>query len=251
MKMKSLAAVVLALASFPAVADEVTVAVAANFTDATRQIVPAFEKATGHTAKVSYGSTGKLYVQIENGAPFDIFLAADSKRPIRLEADMRTVPGSRFTYARGKLMLWSPEATRVDSQGVVLNVGGFERLAIANPKTAPYGLAAQQVLEALDLWKPMQPRLVRGDSIAQAFQFVATGNAPLGFVAKSQVMALPEKQRGSSWDIGQELYQPIEQQAVLLQRGADNKAARAFIEFLKGDAAREIIERFGYGVEER
>lgn len=224
-------------------------AVAANFTDAARVIVSRFEAATGHSVKVSFGSTGKLYAQIANGAPFDIFLAADSARPARLESEGLAITGSRSTYASGRLVLWSPDENVADRRGDVLRSGDFRKLALANPRTAPYGLAARQVLEKLNLWEELRTKVVRGDSIAQTFQFVATRNAQLGFVAKSQVMALPGAERGSYWEIGSEFYRPIIQQSVLLQRGQNSAAARAFMEYLKGNEAREIIGSFGYGLE--
>jgi molybdate transport system substrate-binding protein len=229
-------------------ADEVSVAVAANFTDAGRQLAPLFEQATGHRLKISYGSTGKLYAQIENGAPFEVFLAADSARPLKAEEAGLAVPGSRFVYARGRLALWSTKADLFDGGEAYLQQAGFTHLAIANPKTAPYGLAAQQVLEHLGIWSTLQSRLVRGDSIAQTFQFVATGNAEAGFVAYSQVKAW-SGEAGSVWLIPQDYYVPIEQAAVLLQKGAANPAAQAFLDFLKSDAAREVIEGYGYGVD--
>lgn len=228
-------------------AEQVSVAVAANFTDATRDIIPLFEKATGHTVKVSFGSTGKLYAQIEHGAPFEVFLAADSKRPMKAESAGLAVAGSRFTYAMGKLALWSPKAGAFSDAEAFLKKGEFKRVAIANPKTAPYGQAAQQVMEHLGLWKALQPKLVRGDSIAQTFQFSATGNVEVGFVALSQITAWKES-KGTNWEIPQSYYAPIEQQAVLLKKGADNKAAMAFVEFLKGDEARKVISGYGYGV---
>jgi molybdate transport system substrate-binding protein len=229
-------------------AGELSVAVAANFTDATRDIVPLFEKATGHSVKVSFGSTGKLYAQIEHGAPFEVFLAADSKRPKRTESRGLAVPGSRFTYAMGKLALWSPQADAFSDAEAYLKRGSFRRAAIANPKTAPYGLAAKQVMEYLDVWNTLKPKLVRGDSIAQTFQFTATGNAEVGFVALSQVTAW-NKSEGTMWAIPQAYYAPIEQQAVLLKRGSDNPAAKAFLDFLKSDEARAVITGYGYGVE--
>jgi len=244
-----IAGALLALGVSTAQAEQVTVAVAANFTDTTKAIVPKFEQATGHTARVSYGSTGKLYAQIENGAPFDVFLAADVRRPNLLEKKGTAVEGTRFTYARGRLVLWTP-GDKLNGEGdAVLENGDFGKLAMANPKTAPYGLAAKQVMERLGLFGTLGSKLVRGDSIAQAFQFVATENADLGFVALSQVRALPPAQRGSSWTIPAKLYAPIEQQAVLLEHGADNPAAAAWLDFLQSDSAREIIEGFGYGVE--
>jgi len=229
-------------------ADEVSVAVAANFTDATRDIVPLFERTTGHKVKVSFGSTGKLFSQIEHGAPFEVFLAADSKRPKKAEEDDLAVAGTRFTYAMGKLALWSPKSDVFSDAEAYLKAATFNRVAIANPKTAPYGLAAQQVMAHLGLWKGLQAKLVRGDSIAQTFQFVATGNAEAGFVALSQVKAWKER-KGSVWAVPQDYYSPIEQQAVLLKKGSDKPAARAFLEFLKGAEARAVITGYGYGVE--
>lgn len=229
-------------------ADEVVVAVAANFTDATRDIVPLFEKATGHTAKVSYGSTGKLYAQIENGAPFEVFLAADTARPEKAEAEGLAVPGSRFTYAQGKLVLWSAKpGTFEDGERYVSSVA-FPRAAMANPKTAPYGLAAQQVMEHMGVWQEAKGKMVRGDSIAQTFQFTATSNAEAGFVAYSQVKAW-DGAKGSLWVIPADYYAPISQQAVLLRKGEENPAADAFLTFLRGPEARAVIEGYGYGIE--
>lgn len=226
-------------------AADVRIAVAANFTDTARELVAAFSEATGLEAVASYGSTGKLYAQIEHGAPFDVFLAADSHRPELLEENGQGVAGSRFTYARGKLALWSPEPGTFDDPKAWLESGDFARLAIANPKTAPYGSAAQEVLSGLGLWEALQGRLVRGDSIAQTFQFVATRNAKGGFVALSQVRAWNEK-NGSLWLIPQSYYSPLNQQAILLSRSGNKEAARRWLEFLQGRAARGIIERSGY-----
>ncbi len=238
----------LLLACAAAQAGEVSVAVAANFTDATRDIIPLFEQATGHTVKVSFGSTGKLYAQIANGAPFEVFLAADSARPQRAVAEGLASAESRFTYARGRLALWSAEADSFSDGEAYLREGAFARLAIANPRTAPYGLAARQVLERLGVWGRLQGKLVRGDSIAQTFQFTATGNVQAGLVALSQAHAW-KGGKGSVWVIPEDYYAPIEQQAVLLGRGADNPAARAFLDFLRGDEAREVIAGYGYGVQ--
>jgi molybdate transport system substrate-binding protein len=229
-------------------AAEVNVAVAANFTAATRQLVPLFEKASGHTVKVSFGSTGKLYAQIENGAPFEVFLAADTKRPIKAEKEGLALPGKRFVYAKGRLVLWSAKPGLFQDGVAYLKHGDFDHLALANPKTAPYGLAAQQVMQHLGLWPVLQAKLVQGESIAQTFQFVATANAQAGFVAYAQVKAWKGKS-GSIWNIPMTYYQPIEQSVVLLKKGASNPAASAFFDFLKSDVARKVIERFGYGVE--
>lgn len=225
-------------------AAEVRVAVASNFTAVMKQIAAGFEAATGHGLVISYGSTGKIYAQIVNGAPFEAFLAADQARPQRLVEEGRA--SDRFTYAVGRLVLWSPNPDRVDAEAAVLRTGDFRRLAIANPVTAPYGAAALQVLERLGLVQALEPRLVRGDNIAQAYQFVATRNAELGFVALAQVALEPG---GSRWPVPLELYDPIRQDAVLLEKGRDNPAARAFLDYLAGPEARAVIARFGYGVE--
>jgi molybdate transport system substrate-binding protein len=225
-------------------AGEVKVAVAANFTAAMKEIAAGFLQSTGHTALLSFGSTGKLYTQIVNGAPFAVFLAADQKRPRRLEAEGEA--SGRFTYAVGKLVLWSAKPGTVDAEGKVLAEGNFARLAIANPKTAPYGAAAMEVMDHLGLTTKLTPRLVRGDSIAQAHQFVATGNAELGFVALAQVALSPE---GSRWQVPQTLYTPIRQDAVLLKNGDGQPAAGALMEYLQGTEARAVIERCGYGVD--
>ena len=230
------------LASAMAHAESVTLAVATNFIVPVREIASAFEAASGHRVRISTGSTGKLYAQIAHGAPFDVFLAADSERPARAEAEGLAVPGSRITYAIGKLVLYSAEPARIDAQASVLRRGDYTRLAIANPDTAPYGLAAVETLRALGLYTAAAPRLIRGDNIAQTYQFVATGNAPLGFVALSQVIDHAE---GSRWVVPETLYAPIHQDAVLLARAARNPAAGAFMQFLGSDAARRILIRYG------
>ncbi len=226
-------------------AAEVLVAVAANFTDATRALATAFERHTGHRLRASFASTGTLYAQIVHGAPYEVFLAADQRRPQLAEQQGWAVRDSRFTYARGKLVLWSPEPGRVDDGERYLASLTDGHLAIANPQTAPYGSAAQQALTRLQLWPTLQSRLVRGDSIAQTFQFVATGNAEAGLVAQAQVQNWPGPQ-GSLWPIPPELYQPIVQQAVLLHRGQDNPAATAWMAFLRSEPARAIIRQHGY-----
>jgi molybdate transport system substrate-binding protein len=225
----------------------VHVAVAANFTDATRLLATEFQKSTGHALKISYGSTGKLYAQIEHGAPYDIFMAADTERPAKAIRKGLAVPGSEFVYARGKLVLWSAKADLFTNGEAFLRSGSFKRLAIANPRTAPYGLAAQQVMQNLGIWEGLQGKAVRGDSIAQAFQFVATENADIGLVAYSQVRGW-KGDPGSAWTIPGELYQPIDQAAVLLKRAEDNPAAQAFIDFMQADEAHKIIKSFGYGI---
>lgn len=230
-------------------AGKVTVAVAANFTGVARELVALFEQKTGHRVKLSYGSTGKLYAQIQHGAPYEVFLSADVARPQRAIKEGLAVKGSDFTYAKGKLVLWSANPSLFDQQTgpAFLKSGVFARLAIANPKTAPYGQSAFQYLQAQGLWKPMKTKVVRGDSIAQTFQFVATGNAQLGFVALSQIKSWTGE-AGSLWQPSEQQIAPIEQQAVLLTRGGENPTARAFMSFLESDEARDMIQRAGYGV---
>ncbi len=226
-----------------ATAGEVKVAVAANFTPAMKETATAFTAATGHQAIISYGSTGKLYAQIIHGAPFEVFLAADQVRPKLLaEAGLAETP---FTYAVGRLVLWSTDPTRVDDKGEVLKSGDFARLAIVNPKTAPYGAAAVQVMQSLGTLAALRPKLVRGDNIAQTYQFILTRNAQLGFVALSQVTLDP---KGSLWSPPQILYDPLLQDAVLLERGAANPVAKALVVFLQGPEARAIIGKYGYGL---
>lgn len=230
----------------PAFAGEVTAAVAANFTAAMNKLTPKFERATGHTLVTSFGSTGKLYAQIKNGAPFDVFLAADDERPKRLETEGVAVAGTRFTYAVGQLALWSPDEKLVDAKGTVLRNAGFGHLAVANSKTAPYGAAAEQVLRRLGIWERIEPRLVRGENITQTFQFVSTGNAALGLVALAQVRALPASQRGSYWVVPAEMHDALRQDAVLLKRGAKNTAARALLDYLRTPDVKSMIQNLGY-----
>ncbi|MEA3276911.1 MAG: molybdate ABC transporter substrate-binding protein [Pseudomonadota bacterium] len=224
-------------------ADEIRVAVASNFGEAIKEIAQRFEVQTGHEVVLVIGSTGKQYAQIKNGAPFDAFFAADARRPELLEDEGAALAGSRFTYARGRILLWSPRQGYVDPEGQVLEEGGFRHLAIANPRLAPYGKAAQQVLENRGLWDGLQGRMVRGENIGQTFQFVKSGNAELGLVAYSQVKRPGHALEGSYWEVPQSLYSPIEQQAVLLK---DNAAARGFLDFVRGDEAGEIIRGYGY-----
>jgi len=230
----------------PAFAGEVTAAVASNFATAINQLAPGFERVTGHKLVASFGATGKLYAQIRNGAPFDVLLAADDDHPKRLEAEGVAVAGTRFTYAIGRLALWSPDPHRVDANGAVLRDGRFAHLAVANAKTAPYGAAAEQVMRRLGVWDRLEPRLVRGENIAQTFQFVITGNAELGFVALAQVRALPPARRGSHWLVPAELHEPLRQEAVLLRRGADKAAARALLDYLRASDVKSIIQNLGY-----
>lgn len=234
--------------SLPAMADEVQVAVAANFTAPMQDIAAQFERDTGHKAKLSFGSTGKFYAQISHGAPFEVLLAADSKTPAKLDTENATVAGTRFTYAKGTLVLWSKDDKGVDAKGDVLKTSTAPHLAIANPKTAPYGTAAIQTMTKLGVMDLWQSRLVQGENIAQTYQFVATGNAPLGFVALSQVFKNGKITSGSAWIVPQEMHDPILQDAVLLKKGENNAAAKALLEYLKGSKAHAIIESYGYGL---
>ncbi len=229
-------------------AGEVQVAVAANFTAPMQQIAAAFEQDTGNKAVLAFGATGKFYAQIHNGAPFEILLAADDETPLKLERERQTVPGSRFTYAIGKLVLWSAKAGYVDSQGKVLQAGQFAHLAIANPKAAPYGAAAVETLTRLNLYDRLQPKIVQGENIAQAHQFVGTGNAELGFVALSQVARDGKFTSGSGWIVPASMHAPIRQDAVILGKGGSNPTAAALMAYLKSDKARGIIRAFGYAL---
>lgn len=240
------AACVALLACTAAQAEQVSVAVAANFTAPMQKIAAAFEADTGHKAELSFGATGKFYAQITHGAPFQILLAADDTTPARLDTEGKAVAGTRFTYAVGTLVLWSAQPGYVDAQGKVIQTGDFKHLAIANPKLAPYGLAASQVLEKLGATASVQPRLVQGENIAQTFQFVASGNAQLGFVALSQVMVDGKIPKGSSWQVPAALHDPIRQDAVLLNPGKDSAAAKALLQYLRSDKARSIIQAYGY-----
>ena len=232
------------IAAKPAVAEEFNIAVAANFTSAVQEIAQAFEEETGHKAALSFGSTGKLYTQIAHGAPFDVFLGADVARPERTITEGYGVAGSDFTYALGALALYSTKADLVDDQGEVLNhPDRFNKVAIGNPETAPYGKAAVEAMQALGVYEALEPQLVRGDNISQTFQFVITGNADLGFVAESQLVGT---EGGSRWAVPGHLYEPIAQGAVLLKHGAENPAAQTFMDYLRGDRARTIIESYGY-----
>lgn len=229
-----------------AIADEVKVAVAANFTAPIKAIAAEFEKATGHKLVASFGATGQFYAQIKHGAPFDVLLAADDTTPVRLEREGAAVPGSRFTYAIGSLVLWSADTGYLDGTEAALKAGQFKHLSIANPKAAPYGLAAMQVLAKLGLSEAVQAKLVEGQNITQAHQFVSTGNAELGFVALSQVYKDGKVSSGSAWIVPDTMYDPIKQDAVILEQGANNPAATALVEYLQGAEAARVIESFGY-----
>lgn len=232
-----------------AFAGETKVAVAANFTEAAKEIAARFKVKTGHDARLSFGSSGLFYTQIANGAPYEVFLSADAERPRKAEAEGLSVPGSRFTYATGRLVLYSKTPGLVDGPntkgGAVLSKGKFEKLSIADPKAAPYGQAAVETLTKLKLYDALKPKIVQGSSITQAFQYVQTGAAELGFVALSQVIT---ERGGSRWVVPAADHGPIDQQAVLLKTGADSEAAKAFLTFLKSGEAKAIIKRYGYEV---
>ncbi|MGA0605035.1 molybdate ABC transporter substrate-binding protein [Phenylobacterium sp. VNQ135] len=240
-----LAILIAMLAPAFAQAAEVQVAVAANFTAPAKEIAERFEQKTGHRAVLSFGSSGQFLAQIANGAPFGVFLSADAERPLQAEAAGLALPGTRFTYAAGRLVLWSRDPRRVDTDGQVLSRGGFEKLAIADPKVAPYGLAAVETLRRLGLYDRVRPRIVQGSSITQAYQFASTGAAELGFVALSQVVT---EKGGSRWLVPARLHTPIKQQALVLKAGARNPAAKAFADFLKTDEAKAVIRNYGYEV---
>ncbi|WP_244182695.1 molybdate ABC transporter substrate-binding protein [Pseudomonas floridensis] len=229
-----------------ALADEVQVAVAANFTAPVQAIAKDFERDTGHKLVAAFGATGQIYTQIKNGAPFEVFLSADDTTPAKLEQEGDTVKGSRFTYAVGTLALWSAQPGYVDAKGDVLKGDQYQHLSIANPKTAPYGLAATQVLDRLQLTDATRSRIVEGQSITQAYQFVSTGNAELGFVALSQIYKDGKLTSGSAWIVPAALHDPIRQDAVILNKGKDSAAAKALVEYLKGPQAAAIIRSFGY-----
>jgi len=225
-------------------AADLRIAVATNFNRTATALAHHFEQQSQHAVHLIFGSTGKHYAQITHGAPFEIFFAADERRPALLEKNGLAVSGTRFTYAQGRLVLWSPDARLITSEGDVLTNGDFHKLAIANPRLAPYGFAAREVLQARGLWKKLQSRLVRGENIGQAYQFVRTGNAQLGFIAAAQIFTdgkLPDT--GSYWVPPQSLYTPVIQQALLIK---DTPKAREFIRFIKSDVARNIIRQHGY-----
>ena len=240
-----------AVACSTAKAEEVTVAVAANFTAPMQKIAQAFEQDTGHKALLAFGATGKFYAQIKNGAPFAVLLSADDETPARLEKEGVAIAGTRFTYAVGRLALWSKNTSLVDDKGQVLlsnttDKNSFKKLAIADPKLAPYGAAAMEVIERMGVIAKVTPKLVQGDSIGQAFQFVMTENAELGFVALSQISIDGRITQGSAWVVPQNLYTPLKQEAVLLPLGKNNAAALALMKYMRTDRAQAIIRAYGY-----
>lgn len=247
--MKHLASLFAILAvSGAAQAGQVQVAVAANFAGPMEKLAEQFQRDTGHKAIVATGATGKFYAQIRHGAPFEVLLAADDETPARLETEGHAVAGSRFTYAVGRLVLWSAREGAVDANGTVLKGNGFKHLAIANPKTAPYGAAAVATLQKLGLYASVQPRLVQGENIAQAWQFASTGNAELGFVAQAQVWRDGRFTSGSGWIVPAAMHDPIRQDAALLAKGGNNPAAQALLRFLRTEQAKAIIRSYGYEV---
>jgi molybdate transport system substrate-binding protein len=248
MKQKFFAWCVLVIAMMavtPAFAEQVLVAVAANFVPPFREVAMEFEKTTGHNVQVAAGSSGNFYSQIKNGAPFDVFFSADMERPKLLENEGLGVKDSRFTYAIGRLVLWSPNADLVKGEET-LRSKTFKRLAMANPKTAPYGVAAMQAMQKLELWENLQPHIVMGESLGQTMGFIESGNAQLGFVAVSQVLDPKIQGQGSRWDVPDHLHEPIKQDVILLTKAKDNQAAKALMEFIGGPQAKKIIERYGY-----
>lgn len=250
MKQRLLAWCLVVLASTavtPAFSEQVLVAVAANFVPPFREVAMEFEKATGHNVRVAAGSSGNFYAQIKNGAPFDVFFSADNERPIKLEEEGFGVKDSRFTYAIGRLVLWSPNADLVKGEET-LHSKTPKHLAMANPKTAPYGVAAMQALQKLELWEHLQPHIVMGENLGQTIGFIESGNAQMGFVALSQVLDPKLKGKGSRWDVPGDLHEPIQQDVILLAKGKENPAAKALMEFMRGPQAKAIIERYGYGL---
>ena len=234
-----------ALAS-AAQAGEVAVAVASNFTAPMQHIAAQFEKDTGHKATLSFGATGKFYAQIHHGAPFAVLLAADASTPEKLAKEGLGVDASRFTYALGQLVLWSRQPGYVDAQGAVLQNGNYAHIAVASPKLAPYGQAAMQTLDKLQLSAQVQPKVVQGENIGQTYQFVASGNAPLGFVALSQVMEGGKLREGSAWIVPASMHAPIRQDAILLRTAQNNAAAKALLEYLQSAPSRRIMTAYGY-----
>ncbi|MCX7157225.1 MAG: molybdate ABC transporter substrate-binding protein [Rhodocyclales bacterium] len=246
MKIKTAVVLAMLVLSPCARAEEVQVAAAANFTAPMKAIAAEFEKATGHKAQLSFGGTGKFYAQIRNGAPFQVFLSADEDIPAKLEQEGLAVPGSRYTYAVGTLVLWSARPDLVDAKGEVLSRGAFAHLAVANPKLAPYGAAAMETLDKLGLTSTLQAKFVQGENIAQTHQFVTSGNAELGFVALSQVMKDGRISSGSAWIVPADMHRPIRQDAVMLAAGRNNAAATALLRFLREPGAVAIIRSYGY-----
>ncbi len=245
-KFKQITLAFLLSISFSINATELKVAVAANFAQTLKEISTVFEKDTGHKLAITQGSTGKLYAQISQGAPFEVFLSADDETPEKLVTEGKAINGTRFTYAIGRLALWSPKPDLVDEGGQVLKTDKFRFLAIANARVAPYGRAAVQVMQKLGVLASIEPRVVQGESITQTFQFVSTGNAQLGFVALSQISENGKIKSGSAWIVPENMHEQLRQDAVLLNPGKDSAAATALLNFLKSDKAKKIIASHGY-----
>lgn len=233
-------------ATLSVLADEVQVAVAANFTGPMQVISALFERDTGHKASLAFGATGKFYAQITNGAPFEILLSADDETPAKLVKEGYGIAGTPFTYAIGKLVLWSADPKLVDAKGAILKKGGFKHLSLANPKAAPYGAAGMQAMTKLGVADSIKPLIVQGENISQTHQFISTGAAELGFVAYSQVIKNGQIGSGSGWIVPSNLYDPIRQDAVILAKGKDKPAAIALMNYLKGEKAQAVIKSFGY-----
>jgi molybdate transport system substrate-binding protein len=245
MKMLAAAGVILLSLGHAAFAGQTNVAVAANFTDAAKEIAEAFKAKTGHEAVLSFGASGQFYTQIQQEAPFQVFLSADAERPQKLADEGLGDKASKFTYAVGKLVLWGKAADAGKGEEV-LKAGSFSKISIANPTSAPYGAAAVETMKKLGVYEALTPKIVQGNNISQTFQFIDTGNAELGFVALSQ---LKDVTAGSRWMVPQTLYAPIKQDAVLLKKGQGNEAATAFMTFLKGPEATAIIRKYGYAMD--
>lgn len=247
--MRTVLVIFFAFVTFKVQSETVRIAVASNFARPLETLTQAFERESGHQTRVSSAATGTLRIQIQNGGPFDVFLSADVAAPAKMIEAGLALPESRFTYAIGKLALWSMDPDLIDPQGFVLNAGRFRHLSIANPKTAPYGAAAVEVMTRLGLLQNLKSKWVQGENIAQAHQFVSSRNADLGFVALSQVVSPGVIPKGSLWIIPQSLYSPLRQDAILLSQGSRNPAALGFLDFLRSDVARKLIASMGYGLE--
>lgn len=234
------------LLSFSATADELLVAAASNFSAPMAELVTRFEAQTDHEVEVAYGSSGRLFAQISNGAPFQIFFSADQDKPERLLASGLAVPGSSFTYATGALVLWSADGNAGFADASILSQDTRLRIAIANPRVAPYGAAAMAAIESLGLSEVVVGRLVQGENIAQTYQFVDSGNAPLGFVAKSQVFRDGRLRQGSAWEVPEDLHAPIRQDAVLLSSAEDCQSCRQFLEFVQQREQQALLAGWGY-----
>lgn len=245
---RALAVIAVCALSLSAHAAEVNVAVASNFTAPMKVIAQHFEKETGHRAKLSFGATGQFYAQIKNGAPFGILLAADTTTPAKIAQEGLGLRDSTFTYASGTLVLWSKKPTLIDQSGEVLKQGQFNKIAIANPKLAPYGAAALQVITKMDLGESLKSKIVEGSNISQTFQFVSSENASLGFVALSQVYENNKLKEGSAWIIPKDMYTPIKQDAIMLTGSENNPAAQALMKYLRSEQAKVIIRSFGYNL---